>query len=204
MRDKNKIMDLNESSTYKLQFSRVQKYMLIACFIVTIIRLILRTSLVIVTTTPIGIPLIVSSLLSLAFLFHIKYKGGCSGTSLYFILELVLASLHWIFIVFVYKTNHTCNELGNAFCEDTSGQDLPGDYIRRLHPYWVLIILPGLIFDIFFVIVFRKPILRDLHIPRVELVEIDRSARELRRPSHLGGIGIGGIGNENKDTRIVH
>ena len=90
-------------------------------------------------------------------------------------------------LLYALDTNSICHELGNDVCEDVSIEQLPYDYTRRMHPWWIVLIIPGLIFDSIFLWVFRKPTV------------VEREAAEINimlasEKSSRGGPGIGGVG----------
>lgn len=78
------------------------------CFTFACIRTILRVIFVIYTETPLGIPLVIASLMSFAFLIRVKLKGGCAGSFFYLLTELIFATLYWILALYAFDTNETC------------------------------------------------------------------------------------------------
>ena len=93
---------------------------ILAAFIVSVIRLILRSVFVIMTESPLGIPLITACLLSIAFLIFLQRKGGCAPTILYFVFEPLLCTIWWCLLIFALDTNQICHKLGSDVCEDIS------------------------------------------------------------------------------------
>ena len=67
-REDSHLTESERNDTLRPDFSPVQRYMLIAAYVVAAIRTILRTVFVIIATTATGIPLMVVSLLSIALL----------------------------------------------------------------------------------------------------------------------------------------
>ena len=128
-----------------------------AALMVSIVRLILRSVFVIVTESPLGVPLIVTSILAICVLLILARKGGCPMVILYFCVEPLLSTIWWCMLLYALDTNSICHELGSDVCEDVAGKQLPYDYTRRMHPWWIVLIIPGLIFDSIFLWVFRRP-----------------------------------------------
>ena len=133
--------------------------MIMAALAVTLIRLILRVVFVIMTESEFAVPLICASLLCIAFLIILQRKGGCSPVILYVMVEVVGMTIFYCLVLYGLDTNKICRELGDNYCEDvdfsTASQS---DYTRRPEAYWIVLIIPGMIFDIFFIYVFRHPV----------------------------------------------
>ena len=157
---------MNESTGPNVMSGR-HKGLIYAALIVSIIRLILRSVFVIVTESPLGIPLIVTSLLAIGILLILMRKGGCSMVILYFCVEPLLSTLWWCMLLYALDTNDICHKLGSDICEDVSLKQLSYDYVRRMHPWWIVLIIPGLIFDIIFLWVFRKPTVADRELSEI-------------------------------------
>lgn len=163
-----------------------------AALTVCLIRLILRSVFVILTESELGIALIASSLVSMAVLLILLRKGGCSMVILYFCVEPLLSTFWICMILYFFNTNSLCHELGSTFCEEVAYNQLPYDYTRRPYEWWIVIIIPGLIFDILFLWFFRKPTI----VSRIEgqgEVQIMLASTKDNR----GGPGIGGVGLNN-------
>ena len=92
----------------KAVLTEIQVWILILCLIVSCIRAILRTMFVIYTETPMGVPLIVASLMSFAFLIRVKIMGGCAGSFFYLLTELVFVTFYWILSFYAFDTNELC------------------------------------------------------------------------------------------------
>ena len=98
----------------------IHGWFIFAGLIVGVIRLILRSVFVILTESPLVIPLITTSLLSIAFLIILQRKGGCGPTLLYFVVEPLFCTIWWFLLIFALDTNQICHELGSDVCEDVS------------------------------------------------------------------------------------
>ena len=132
-------------------------YFICAAMIVSVIRLILRTIFVIMAESPLGVPPVIFSLLSFAILVVLQRKGGCNSVILYFLVEPILCTIWWCILVFALDTNNICSNLGDGYCEDIDPMELTFDYVRRPHAWLIALIVPGLIFDVMFMWVFRQP-----------------------------------------------
>ena len=150
-------MEKMYDSTGPNVMSRKHRSLIYAALLVSIVRLILRSVFVIVTESPLGIPLISTSILAIGILLILVRKGGCSMVILYFCVEPLLSTIWWCMLLYALDTNEICYELGSDVCEDVSVKQIPYDYTRRMHPWWIVLIIPGLIFDFIFLWVFRRP-----------------------------------------------
>ena len=97
-----------------------------------VIRIILRSAFVIWTEEPFGITLIVFALLAIPFLLQLQRSGGCTATMLYAIIELFLANIYIIAILFWIDTNDVCHEKGDPWCENDNEQVYnPSEHVER-------------------------------------------------------------------------
>ena len=87
-------------------------------FVVTTIRMVLRSTFVIITEDPHGIALICSALLAIPILLNLNRKGGCQPVFLLFVIEPFFSTIYFLCIFFVFNTNDICHELGDDFCEN--------------------------------------------------------------------------------------
>ena len=161
-------------------------------FVVSALRVIVRVILTVMAKSVLGAPLIIAGLLSLATLFQLWFKGGCTPTVLYVLIEPVFCTIFWCCLIFASNTNLSCNELGETFCGGINSQNLLDlDLVRRPHPWWVALVIPGLLFDLAFLYVFRKPVVIIEILPQAILMEpIDGH----KRTRHEKTGGIGGLG----------
>ena len=143
----------------RIEMKPLHRGFLIAAFVVVAVRVILRAVFTIMAKSALGAPLIVSGLLTIVILIQLWFKGGCTPTFLYAILEPLMCTIFWFVLIFGIDTTESCFHLGDTYCEsiDSSSQ-LSNDYVRRPHAWWVAVIIPGLIFDLLFLFVFRKPL----------------------------------------------
>ena len=87
-------------------------------FIAATIRMVLRSTFVIITEDPHGIALICSALLAIPLLLHLNKNGGCTAIFLLFVVEPFFSTIYFFCIFFVFNTNDICHELGDDFCEN--------------------------------------------------------------------------------------
>lgn len=167
--------------------SRKHTGLIYAALLASIIRLILRSVFVIVTESPLGIPLISTSLIAIGILLILLRKGGCSMVILYFCVEPLLSTIWWCMLLYALDTNSICSKLGSDVCEDVSGKQLPYDYTRRMHPWWIVLIIPGLIFDCIFLWVFRRPTVTERDHAEIQVMLATVKAER-------GGPSVGGVG----------
>merc|ERR1712045_710147 len=98
----------------------MQKGFICAALLVSIIRLILRSVFVILSESPLGIPLLATCILAFCILLWLQRKGGCSMVVLYFCVEPLLSTVWWCMLLYGLNTNSLCHELGSDICEDVS------------------------------------------------------------------------------------
>ena len=151
----NNSIDSQEPIVNEMQ--RKHKLFIYAAIFACLIRLILRSIFVILTESELGIPLIVSSLITMGLLFFLERKGGCTMVFFYFFVETLLSTFWFCMLLYVLDTNQICHELGTGVCENVSVKQLPYDYTRRPYAWWIVLLIPGLAFDITFLWVFRRP-----------------------------------------------
>ena len=180
------------SDAIKPRFSDMQRIMLIVGFIASIVRLVLRIIFVVVSETPLGIPLIIFSLLAITMLIQLKWKGGCTGTVFYFLFEPLSTTIYWLCMLYVANTNQSCAILGDGVCEDISGMETSDGSIRRPHAFWVALLIPGLIVDFLFIYAFRRRVEMHKIQPELNILSLDRTFVPKK------GGGIGGVGNDNR------
>ena len=134
---------------------RYQRFTVIFALIVSVIRLAGRTAYVFVTFTPEGIPLICTALISMACLIRMLYKGGCWPVALYIIFEPILSTTLWIVILYSIDTNDFCRDMGDSVCDMPESELKASEYITRPYYTWLFLLIPGFIFDIIFICIFR-------------------------------------------------
>ena len=153
--------------------SVMHKQVILVIVITSVIRLILRAVFVILSESPLAIPLVCSALLSVPIMLHLLRQGGCSAVILYFLIEPFFSTIYWCCMLFVMNTNEMCSKLGNSICEDIDGKQLPFDYIRRPYPAFLILIVPGLLVDFAFHYIFRKPVTVEKVVPHIVVREFD-------------------------------
>ena len=94
----------------KKEMQPVHKKLICAALVITLIRFILRTVVVIITEAVRPIPLLVAALLEFAMLWHVQRKGGCSAVFLYGLVETFMCTIYYICLIFAMDTNHICKE----------------------------------------------------------------------------------------------
>ena len=134
---------------------RLHRITVIVALFVSVLRLVGRTTYVIVAGAPEGIPLICLALLSIACLMYLLTKGGCCTVFLYALIEPVLSTTMWIVILYTIDTNDFCREMGDSVCEIPVG-NVPKDHITRPYYTWLILLIPGFIFDIIIIIIFTE------------------------------------------------
>ena len=177
--------------------------------VVSIIRLILRSVFVIVAETPEGIALICSSLLCIPILLHLRAKGGCSAVLLYALVEPILSTIFWCLTLYAFSANNMCHSLGDDVCEPLGDRQLPQDYDRHAEPFWAALLIPGLLFDIAFLVMFRNPLA--VFKPRPEIHVDHWNGDDPKKKRGIGGIGLGSVApgsprnsRERRDSSASH
>ena len=92
--------------------------------------------------------MIIAALLDIAILLTLKFKGGLGPIFLYGLIEVFLATLYYTLVIFTLDTTNSCNTLGTSFCYN--GKDP--------NTAWILLVIPGIFYDVVFLIYFRIPI----------------------------------------------
>ena len=152
----------------KKEMQPVHKKLICAALLITLIRFILRTVFVIITEAVRGIPLLAAALLEFAILWHLQRKGGCSATFLFGLVETFMCTIYYICMIFAMDTNNICREWEDI-CSDELHEHRGAD-IQRPYALWVLLIIPGLVFDIIFLYYFRYPMKITPQFGQVEIV----------------------------------
>ena len=134
---------------------RHHRIAIVLALLVEVLRLAGRTIYVFVTGTPEGIPLIFLALVSIACLMYLLVKGGGCPVVLYTLFEPFLSTTIWIVILYAIDTNDFCRDMGDSVC-DIPDEKVTEDYITRPYPSWLFLLIPGLIFDVIFICVFRS------------------------------------------------
>ena len=91
---------------------------IVAALILGTVRLICRTIFVVLTESAIGIPLICCAMLSFPILLYLWRSGGYQPIVLYFLIEIMFATLYWMCFVFLMDTNEVCQKLNDGVCEE--------------------------------------------------------------------------------------
>ena len=157
MEKHNSQLFIKKTKAGSVQMTSVHTNLLIVGILTQILRFILRTIFVIVTESVIGIPLVIASLVSIPMLLQLQRSGGCMSTFLYFLAEPLLSTIYWCAILFVIDTNVICFDLGDTVCYVENSQD-SNEFTSRMHPWWITLLIPGLIFDLTFTYFFRNPV----------------------------------------------
>ena len=79
------------------------------------------------------------------------------STFFYFLAEPLLSTIYWCAILFIINTNVICSDLGDTVCYVENSQD-SNELTLRMHPWWISLLIPGLIFDLTFTYFFRNPV----------------------------------------------
>ena len=88
------------------------------------------------------------ALLDIAILVTLSKKGGPGPIFFYGLIEAFLATLYYTLMIFTLDTTNSCNALGKSFC--SNGKDP--------NTAWILLVIPGIFYDVVFLIYFRIPI----------------------------------------------
>ena len=81
--------------------------------------------------------------------------------------------------------------MGDTFCE---GDDQTGlryaDYVRRIDSHWLILLAPGLAFDVAFTWVFRRPLRAGRIEPSHSVPELNSPVVHMNMKKGIGGVGL--------------
>jgi len=140
-------------------------------------------------------------MLSIVVLLHLLKRGGCSAVVLYFLLEVVLSTFYISMMLFVIDANYVCEKFGNIVCQpvDHSRSRSGGDKSRSAYPWSIAVAIPGLILDLAFVWVFRKPTRVSIH--KVDVgVDYELESKKKVICEQIGGVGL----NSPRESTRAH
>ena len=81
--------------------------------------------------------------------------------------------------------------MGDTFCEGSDQEGLRYvDYVRQIDSHWLILLAPGIAFDVAFIWVFRKPRRAGRIGPRLSVPELNSPVVHMNMRKGIGGVGL--------------